>query len=281
MITTSIQVFRKLTLTGLLVACLFTPGPAEALTGQVNINTATVQELEQLPYIGTTRARAILKYRRTHGPIKSPDELLDSKTIGKSTMEAISPYLTLSGPTTLRHDSEATGANAGSGLEVNTRIFATRPGELLLLPDQDYYETVLHYLGQAKKRIDLAMFLFKITDSPTNRAAGILQELVAARRRGVEIFVLLEHSDYDQGINRENRRVARILRKNQIQVAFDTPATTTHTKLMVIDGRYSFVGSHNLTHSALAFNHEFSLLIDNRQLAKELRAYLTGLATGS
>jgi len=37
------------------------------------------------------------------------------------------------------------------------------------------------------------------------------------------------------------------------------------------------MGSHNLTHAALAYNHEFSLLIDNRDLAQQALSYLRAL----
>ncbi|MCK5194474.1 MAG: phospholipase, partial [Desulfobulbaceae bacterium] len=68
------------------------------------------------------------------------------------------------------------------------------------------------------------------------------------------------------------------LRKHGITVLFDSIKTTTHTKLVIVDQRFSFVGSHNLTHSALAYNHELSLLINNRQLARELTDYIETLA---
>jgi phosphatidylserine/phosphatidylglycerophosphate/cardiolipin synthase-like enzyme len=49
---------------------------------------------------------------------------------------------------------------------------------------------------------------------------------------------------------------------------------------VVIDDRFCFIGSHNLTHSALVHNHEFSLLLDNRRLADELDSYITRLMMG-
>ena len=68
--------------------------------------------------------------------------------------------------------------------------------------------------------------------------------------------------------------MAQLLRKNRIEVRFDSPATTTHTKLVVIDNRYVFLGSHNLTQAALKHNHEVSLLLDNTALAREIADYI-------
>ena len=57
----------------------------------------------------------------------------------------------------------------------------------------------------------------------------------------------------------------------------DAPDRTTHAKLVVIDRRYLFVGSHNLTQSALKYNHEVSVRIDSPPLAEEALAYLKSL----
>ncbi len=244
---------------------LLFPGTGLALKGQLNVNTASVEDLQKLPFIGKARSRAIVDYRRSHGPFKSLDDILKSSDIGQSTFEAIKPYLKVSGNTTLEEIKESARVRA---------IIMSRPGQIIILPDKEYYDTLIHYLKTAQKTIHMAMFIFKITDSPRNRPARVLRELIAAKKRGVNVQVVLEKSDYNDNLNQENRRVAKKLKKHRIAVSFDSPDTTTHTKLVVIDSRYSLVGSHNLTHSALAYNHEFSLLIDNRTLAKELIRYM-------
>ena len=55
---------------------------------------------------------------------------------------------------------------------------------------------------------------------------------------------------------------------------FESPKTTTHNKMVVIDRRYAIVGSHNFTQSALKYNHELSLLVDDRELAGKLITYM-------
>ncbi len=52
----------------------------------VRINTATVDELDTLPGIGPKTAQAIVDYRTANGPFASPEELLDVKGIGDSTL---------------------------------------------------------------------------------------------------------------------------------------------------------------------------------------------------
>ncbi|MCK5405764.1 MAG: helix-hairpin-helix domain-containing protein [Desulfobulbaceae bacterium] len=263
--------------------CFISPHSAAALSGHLNINTANAKDLQMLPFIGRERAHAIVNLRQSLGRFEAMEELLKSPDIGRNTFEAIRPYLKLSGTSTLtetRYEQDVSGqpdtGRSHTSFKTSMRV-GTRPGEIIMLPDREYYSTLVHYIENAKNRIDMAMFLFKTTKSPKNKAAKIVQALIAAGKRGVQVRVLLEKSDYNDSINKENRQVAGKLRRNGIQVFFDSQKTTTHTKLVVIDERYSFAGSHNMTHSALAYNHEFSLLIDNRELARKLLGYMEGI----
>ena len=47
----------------------------EGLADLVNINTATVEELDALPLVGPARGTEIVEYREAHGPFQSIDEL--------------------------------------------------------------------------------------------------------------------------------------------------------------------------------------------------------------
>nr|WP_241254452.1 helix-hairpin-helix domain-containing protein [Brevibacillus sp. SYP-B805] len=58
-------------------------------TGKVNINTATLQELQTLPGIGETRAQAILAYREKNGPFDKPEQLKNIAGIGDKTFERL------------------------------------------------------------------------------------------------------------------------------------------------------------------------------------------------
>ncbi len=57
--------------------------------GVVNINRASVTELDALPGVGPSTAQAIVDYRTTNGPFSSPEDLLNVKGIGPAKFEAM------------------------------------------------------------------------------------------------------------------------------------------------------------------------------------------------
>lgn len=63
--------------------------PVEEVTPQINLNTATAQELEALPGIGTELAGRIVDYRTEHGGFSSVEELLEVPGIGEGKLEAL------------------------------------------------------------------------------------------------------------------------------------------------------------------------------------------------
>ena len=72
-----------------------------AVKGVCNINTAPLKKLVLLPYVGKSRAGAIIRYRNRH-PFRNTRDLMRVKGIGKKTYQTLKPHLTVTGPTTIR-----------------------------------------------------------------------------------------------------------------------------------------------------------------------------------
>ena len=68
--------------------------PSNSKQGTVNINTATLEELQTIKGIGKKKAEAILQYRKEHGPFRTKEDLLQVKGIGKKALEAIESQVT-------------------------------------------------------------------------------------------------------------------------------------------------------------------------------------------
>src|SRR5882762_9508482 len=61
----------------------------------VNINTASVKELDALPGIGTKTAALIVEYRQKNGPFKKIEELMNVRGVGEKSFLKLKPQLTV------------------------------------------------------------------------------------------------------------------------------------------------------------------------------------------
>lgn len=78
-----------------LSALVMLVSPASAQV--IELNTATVSELDKLPGLGKTKAKAVVEYREKNGAFKSVDELDRVKGIGKATVEKLRAHLSVNG----------------------------------------------------------------------------------------------------------------------------------------------------------------------------------------
>jgi competence protein ComEA len=67
--------------------------PASA-AGEVNINTASQEELVALPGVGPAKAKAIIDYRAAH-PFKTVDEVKNVRGIGDHLYESLKGKITV------------------------------------------------------------------------------------------------------------------------------------------------------------------------------------------
>lgn len=65
------------------------PSPGGSVSGKLNLNQATLAELDRLPGIGPAKAQAILDYRAKAGAFRKPEELMNVKGIGAKLYESI------------------------------------------------------------------------------------------------------------------------------------------------------------------------------------------------
>jgi len=88
----------------ILVGIAPAPGVAASASSQpgassdgalVNLNSATLEQLDSLPGVGPVTAQKILDWRSAHGAFTSIDELLEVDGIGDKTLADMAPHLTL------------------------------------------------------------------------------------------------------------------------------------------------------------------------------------------
>lgn len=72
-----------------------TPTPASNTNQDlININTASLEELDALPGIGPTTAQKIIDYRTANGPFTAIEDIMNVSGIGPSTFDEIKELIT-------------------------------------------------------------------------------------------------------------------------------------------------------------------------------------------
>jgi competence protein ComEA len=77
------------------------PLPPMELTGKLNLNTASAEQLMLLPGVGPSEAERIVAWRQKHGGFRRTADLRRVKGFGYQTFKKLEPFLDVKGATTL------------------------------------------------------------------------------------------------------------------------------------------------------------------------------------
>jgi phosphatidylserine/phosphatidylglycerophosphate/cardiolipin synthase-like enzyme len=156
------------------------------------------------------------------------------------------------------------------------------PADIKPVNDSAYFKTVYSLISNAQKSVYVIMYhtiyYEKYPDSLSNR---LVKSLVAARKRGVDVRVIMDRMGKErktQG-SPDNEDIAKMLSAGGVKVYMDDEKVTTHSKLLVVDSRFTVVGSTNWSYQALNQNNETNALIDSEQVAKEYIKYFDDIVT--
>ena len=64
-------------------------------TAKININTASVEELLELKFIGPEFAERIVQYRTEHGPFERVEDIMKVRGIGQKALDANKDIMTV------------------------------------------------------------------------------------------------------------------------------------------------------------------------------------------
>jgi len=178
------------------------------------------------------------------------------------------------------------GAIADQGVEIAMPdTLGTKPMVLPLadLPDSaSYAHVLLTLLNQAQRSIHMSMYRMSYYsgygDSLSNE---LMHALTNAANRGLDVKVLLDDCAYYADSAEANLTSALVLQQRGVEVRFDDPTLTTHTKLVVIDGETVVLGSTNWNYYALEKNCEIDIAFVNLpQIAVHFEAFFQTLWAG-
>ncbi len=73
--------------------CTLGKGFSSGISVKVNLNTASIEDLEKVPGVNHSLARNIVKYRSHHGSFQNVEDLLKVKGITPKTFSRIAPHV--------------------------------------------------------------------------------------------------------------------------------------------------------------------------------------------
>jgi phosphatidylserine/phosphatidylglycerophosphate/cardiolipin synthase-like enzyme len=136
------------------------------------------------------------------------------------------------------------------GLSVHTYFTPTSD------PKQHPEHGIVERLKEAKESVRVQAYGF--TSRP------IADELIAAKRRGVDVRIVLDRSEVT-----DMHTMAWACQGEGIPVLFDHAHAIAHNKIIVIDRRWTFTGSYNFTDSAAKRNAENMVMIHSEKIAEQ------------
>ncbi len=146
--------------------------------------------------------------------------------------------------------------------------------EVYVLTDQEYYQSIIDDLQNADDTILVAMYsMIYDPDDSFDWANDLIRELVYADGRGVNVSVVIEYRTYWNYMD-DNLEAYNYLISNNVNVQLDYETTTDHMKLVIIDDKLIYIGSHNWSESALYYNHETSVKIISETIAEAFKEYI-------
>lgn len=134
-----------------------------------------------------------------------------------------------------------------------------------ILEDSDYYYFLSKILDEAKSRILITMFLMYSDKGKTSSTMLLLNKLIDAKNRGIDVKVLLDRRKNDK----INCNTYEILNGSGINVAYDTGDIKTHTKMVIIDKEHLIIGSHNWTSGSFYQYDDKSIYIESESLTEK------------
>ncbi len=140
---------------------------------------------------------------------------------------------------------------------------SARDIEVFFTPSYRALDAIVEQINKARNSIDVAVYDF--TSRPLARA------IVAAKKRGVKIRIILDRSANDPYKNRYTKYI--FLKQNHISVRFARAHRhwnrdgLMHNKFAIIDDKTVITGSANWTASAFVINDENVLIINRKDIA--------------
>jgi len=149
------------------------------------------------------------------------------------------------------------------------------PARVSDISDREYEQAVIKLIDNAKESVVIGMYHISTRLKANNPVKLLLNDLVEAEERGVQVRIYLNTKfpdvSYEELVGKDE---FKMLKEAGCALYFIPQGRKLHDKVVIVDSRFVVEGSVNWSIIALRNNFESATLIDSPDLAKEKIARL-------
>lgn len=155
-----------------------------------------------------------------------------------------------------------------TAFDLGTRADAKFVG---VLEGTAYYERLPEFLRAASTSIKVAMF-HAAFPGPNHPTKLLLDELIAAKARGVDVRVVLDRDrETDPYMSTViNSKAKRYLEEHGVDCRFDKEDVLLHSKYLILDENLCVLGSHNWSAGSYSEFDDLSFVVESPEMAAAL-----------
>lgn len=146
--------------------------------------------------------------------------------------------------------------------------------EVKLINNRDYFTAAFHLIENAENEIKMTVYQGAIYPGHKGSFSNLIFAALSEKAsEGLDVQVIIEATNWNITNSERNKLLSEKLKQYGVQVFYDSPEVLSHNKLIIIDNKYTFVGSHNHSFYAQEKNNEASVLIKSEDIAQRYINY--------
>jgi len=147
-----------------------------------------------------------------------------------------------------------------------------------LILDGDLRAALIHAFKTAKTTIQISTFKLELFGKNIPKPVrAIAEALTEALKSGVKVEMLVNWKDSRAGVPRTNDCCAVEMIQRGARVRYLSSGRCIHAKVIIIDGSWAILGSHNLSVRSFISNFETSVAIKDDTTVNALSAEFSRL----
>lgn len=151
-------------------------------------------------------------------------------------------------------------------------MFPVSEAEIIPTTNREYMKIVGDEIRESRKTLHIIApdirYYSRLRNSSSN---NLLQEIINAARRGVDVKILVDQSSGN------NHAAYEYLQRNNVTVKYDADTITTKAKIILVDGETTILGTSDFTENSLNKNNEADIVIKSNKTTEYYEQYFQTL----